>query len=84
MTLAALLSAGAPLEEVSRELEKLGVPFALRAEPAEVSGIRALHLSVEHPEQQRGPLLLFGCWRMPKASCMVSPRSKLPSTRSGR
>ena len=52
MSLASLLSAGAPLEEVSRELEKLGVPFALRAEPVEISGIRALHLSVEHPEQQ--------------------------------
>jgi pyridinium-3,5-bisthiocarboxylic acid mononucleotide nickel chelatase len=52
MTLASLLSAGVPLEDVSRELEKLGVPFALHAEPVEVSGIRVLHLSVEHPEQQ--------------------------------
>ena len=52
MTLAALVSAGASLEGVSYELEKLGVPFALRAEPVEVSGLRALHVSVDHPEQQ--------------------------------
>lgn len=51
MTLAALLSAGAPPEEVSRLLEPLGVPFALHAGNVEVSGVRALHVQVEHPEQ---------------------------------
>ncbi len=51
MTLAALAAAGAPLEEVSRLLRPLGVSFELRVEPVEISGIRALHVSVEHPEQ---------------------------------
>ncbi len=51
MMLAALLHAGAPPEEVSRELRKLGLPFELRSEPAEISGIRSLRLTVEHPEQ---------------------------------
>lgn len=51
MTLAALVSAGAPLERVSQELEKLGVPFALHAESVEVSSIRALRVSVESPQQ---------------------------------
>ncbi len=51
MTLAALLHAGAPVEQVSRELRKLGLPFELRPEPAEVSGIGSLRLAVEHPEQ---------------------------------
>ena len=52
MTLAALAAAGAPLGDVSRELEELGVPFELRAENVEVSGIRALRVSVDHPEQR--------------------------------
>ncbi|MCA1687498.1 MAG: nickel pincer cofactor biosynthesis protein LarC [Actinobacteria bacterium] len=52
MILAALVSAGAPLEAVSGTLETLGVPFELRAEPAEVGGIRALRISVVHPEEQ--------------------------------
>ncbi len=51
MTLAALTAAGAPLEEVSRQLETLNVPFVLRVENAEVSGARALRVTVEHPEQ---------------------------------
>ncbi len=51
MTLAALVAAGAPLEEVSHELEALDVPFVLYAENAEVSGVRALRVTVEHPEQ---------------------------------
>ncbi|MCA1729142.1 MAG: nickel pincer cofactor biosynthesis protein LarC [Actinobacteria bacterium] len=51
MTLAALAAAGAPLEEVSHALEGLGIPFELRAETVEISGVRALRVSVEHPEQ---------------------------------
>ncbi|QIN77239.1 nickel pincer cofactor biosynthesis protein LarC [Rubrobacter marinus] len=38
------------MKGISRELRKLGLPFELRPEPAEVNGIRSLRLSVEHPE----------------------------------
>jgi pyridinium-3,5-bisthiocarboxylic acid mononucleotide nickel chelatase len=51
MTLAALASAGAPLAEVSRSLERLGVDFEIEAETVEISGVRALRVVVEHPEQ---------------------------------
>ncbi len=51
MTLASLASAGAPLAEVSRALEKLGVDFEISTETVEVSGVRALRVTVEHPEQ---------------------------------
>ncbi len=52
MTIAALASAGAPLAEVSRTLERLGVDFELGAETIEVSGVQALRVTVENPEQQ--------------------------------
>ena len=51
MTLAALVAAGAPLAEISGALEKLGVDFEMGAEAVEVSGVRALRVTVEHPEQ---------------------------------
>ena len=51
MTLGALAAAGAPLAEVSRLLGGLGVPFELRARVVEVSGIQALLIEVEYPEQ---------------------------------
>ncbi|MCA1715502.1 MAG: nickel pincer cofactor biosynthesis protein LarC [Actinobacteria bacterium] len=51
MTLAALASAGASLAEVSRVLEKLGVDFEIEAKTVEISGVRALRVAVEHPEQ---------------------------------
>ena len=51
MTLAALLHAGVPLEYVSRELRRLGLPFELRTQPAEINGVSSLRLAVEHPEQ---------------------------------
>ena len=51
MTLAALLHAGASSDEVSRELSRLGLTFDLRPEPAEINGVGALRLSVEHREQ---------------------------------
>ena len=51
MTLGALAAAGAPLAEVSRRLEALGVPFELHTENVEVGGVRALRVTVEHPEQ---------------------------------
>jgi uncharacterized protein (TIGR00299 family) protein len=51
MVLAALAAAGAPLEEVSHALEGLDIPFELRAETVEISGVKALRISVEHPEQ---------------------------------
>ncbi len=51
MTLAALAAAGAPLAEVSSSLRALGVPFGLRTETVEISGVRALRLSVEGSEE---------------------------------
>lgn len=51
MTLGALTAAGAPLAEVSYRLEALGVPFEFHTENVEASGVRALRITVEHPEQ---------------------------------
>ena len=51
MTLAALAAAGAPLEEITHQLEALDVPFALHVKDVEVSGVQALRITVEHPEQ---------------------------------
>ena len=51
MTLGALASAGAPLAEVSQSLKKLGVPFEIHTETVEISGVRALRLAVEYPEE---------------------------------
>jgi uncharacterized protein (TIGR00299 family) protein len=52
MILGALAAAGAPLAKVSRRLEALEVPFELRTQEAEASGVRALRVTVEHPEQR--------------------------------
>ena len=52
MTLGALAAAGAPLAKVSRRLEALEVPFELRTQEVEASGVRALRVTVEHPEQR--------------------------------
>jgi uncharacterized protein (TIGR00299 family) protein len=52
MVLASLVSAGAPLAEVSRALEELGVDFEISTEPVEIGGVEALRLTVEHPEQR--------------------------------
>ena len=52
MTLGALATAGAPLAEVSRMLERLGVPFEMGAETVEISGVRSLRLSVKRPPEQ--------------------------------
>jgi len=52
MTLGALAAAGAPLTKVSRRLEALEVPFELRTQEVEASGVRALRVTVEHPEQR--------------------------------
>ena len=51
MTLASLAAAGADLEEVSASLRRLGVPFDVSTEEAEVNGVGALHVTVRHPEQ---------------------------------
>jgi uncharacterized protein (TIGR00299 family) protein len=51
MTLGALAAAGAPLAKVSRRLEALEVPFELRTQEVEAGGVRALRVTVEHPEQ---------------------------------
>lgn len=52
MTLGALAAAGAPLAKVSRRLEALEVPFELRTQEVEASGVRALRVTVEYPEQR--------------------------------
>ena len=51
MTLASLLAAGAPFEEVEAALRRLGVDFDLSTETVEVSGVRALHIEVASPEE---------------------------------
>ena len=52
MTLGALAAAGAPLAKISRRLEALEVPFELHTQEVEASGVRALRVTVEHPEQR--------------------------------
>lgn len=52
MTLAALVHAGAPLEEVSAVLEGLGVGFRIAAEPAQVNGVGSLRLAVGCPPER--------------------------------
>lgn len=49
MVLASLVSAGAPLEEISHTLKTLDVAFELRAERLEISGVAALQASVTYP-----------------------------------
>lgn len=51
MTLASLAAAGAPLERVSRYLERLKVPFGLNADAVEVNGVEALHVEVASTEE---------------------------------
>jgi uncharacterized protein (TIGR00299 family) protein len=51
MTLASLVSAGAPAPEISVSLRNLGVPFDLAVERVEVSGVLALRVTVTHPEE---------------------------------
>ena len=51
MTLASLVAAGAPLEEISDVLRRLDVPFEISTEKAEVNGVGALRVTVHHPEE---------------------------------
>lgn len=51
MTLASLVSAGAPLNEVLHVAERLGIPFKLDTRPVEINGIEALQVSVSYPEE---------------------------------
>ena len=51
MTLASLIAAGAPLQEIVDSLRNLGVAFDLATEGVEVSGIRALRAAVSYPEE---------------------------------
>ena len=51
MTLASLISAGAPLEEVVNSLGNLGVAFDLSTERVEVNGVGALRGAVSYPEE---------------------------------
>jgi hypothetical protein len=52
MTLASLVAAGAPLQEITPLLRDLGVAFDIATERVEVSGIGALRATVNHPEQR--------------------------------
>jgi uncharacterized protein (TIGR00299 family) protein len=52
MTLASLVSAGVPLQEIKRQLHDLGVAFDIATERVEVSGVGALRATVSHPEQR--------------------------------
>ena len=51
MTLAALVSAGALLDEVRHHLEALKVPYEITSNSVEISGTQALQISVTYPEQ---------------------------------
>ncbi|MDQ4062683.1 MAG: nickel pincer cofactor biosynthesis protein LarC [Actinomycetota bacterium] len=51
MTLAALIAAGTPLAKLSCALSTLNVSFELHTDTTEVSGIQALRVEVEYPEQ---------------------------------
>ena len=51
MTLAALISAGAPVEEITASLHHLDVPFDLSTGKAEISGVGAIQVSVHHPKE---------------------------------
>jgi uncharacterized protein (TIGR00299 family) protein len=51
MTLASLIAAGAPLQEIVGSLRNLGVTFDLATERVEVSGVGALRAAVIHPEE---------------------------------
>ena len=51
MTLAGLVAAGAPLEEISDALRRLDITFELSTEAAEVNGVGALRVTVRHPEE---------------------------------
>ncbi len=51
MSLAALIQAGAPAEEVSAGLEALGLELDLHLEEVQISGVRALHLYFHAPPE---------------------------------
>jgi uncharacterized protein (TIGR00299 family) protein len=52
MTLASLVAAGAPLQEIAPLLRNLGVAFDIATERVEVSGIGALRATVNRSEQR--------------------------------
>ena len=51
MTLASLIAAGAPPEEVTASLDRLNVPFELSTEKTEVNGVGSLRVSVHSPQE---------------------------------
>lgn len=51
MILAGLINAGAPLDEVVRELDDLGIPFELGVERVEINGVGALRANVAYPPE---------------------------------
>ena len=52
MTLASLVAAGAPLEEITASLQRLDVPFELSTENTEINGVGALRISVRSPQER--------------------------------
>ena len=52
MTLASLVAAGAPLEEITGSLRRLDVPFELSTESTEINGVGALRVSVRSPQER--------------------------------
>ena len=52
MTLASLVAAGAPLQEITPLLRNLGIAFDIATERVEVSGIGALRATVNRSEQR--------------------------------
>lgn len=51
MILAALIDAGAPLSGITASLRGLGVPFDLTTAWAEVNGVGALRVDIDHPDE---------------------------------
>lgn len=51
MILASLISAGAPLKDISQALESLGVSFGLHAEEVAVNGVESVRLTVTYSEE---------------------------------
>jgi pyridinium-3,5-bisthiocarboxylic acid mononucleotide nickel chelatase len=52
MTLASLIAAGAPSQEILASLRSLGVAFDLAVERVEINGVGALRAAVSYPEER--------------------------------
>ena len=52
MTLASLIAAGAPSQEIVASLRSLGLTFDLTTERVEINGVGALRAAVSHPDER--------------------------------